>query len=296
MTRKRAVRIAVLLTAVWCAAGCREEPRWPVTTSTPRIDCGPAVGDAGTSEADAGFALSDAGTAAGDAAADGAPPADGGPPPRCIGSYAEGVALFAAETYVVLRAHVDPEETAEITAWPWQTSLGSVRPVAREVEWRTEGDAAMFRTEPLADPRERRLRLAVAGDAFDMGGREPYLTVRACVRNGCPAAAADGSPCRCEEEVCSPIILAAAVPSLDGRWSFSEDGAEMGAFDIRQSGRVLSGLPYDFPFNIEGVGVQGGELGILVTGAVAPDRRSISGLRFTEDGDVIGPWSARRAD
>lgn len=222
---------------------------------------------------------------------------DGGPPPRCIGSYAEGVAIFAAETYLVLRAHAEPEESAEVTAWPWQTSLGSVRPVPRDVEWRTEGDP-VFVAEPVPDPRGRRLRLMATADAFDLRrSREPHLVVRACVANPCPAAAADGSPCSCEPEVCSPSIVVAAVPVLDGRWSVEQDGADLGTFDVVQAGRELTGLPFDIPLWIDGVGVQGAELGLQVQGAVAFDRRSITGLRLSEDGsEVIGPWSARRVD
>ncbi len=255
-------------------------------------DAGEGMGDDAAPMADAATEMPDAFAMPVDAGI-----GDGGPPPRCIGNYAEGVALFAAESYVVVRAHADPPEPAEITAWPWQTSLGSVRPVAREVEWRTEGDPT-FIVESLADPRGRRLRLTATADAFDLRrSREPHLVVRACVTNPCPAAAADGSPCSCEPEVCSPSVIVAAVPVLDGRWSVEQDGEDLGTFDIAQAGRELTGMPFDIPMWIDGIGVQGAELGIQIQGAIAADRRSITGLRLSEDGsEVIGPWSARRVD
>ncbi len=291
----------------WFAMGCRSAPAGTCAADADApsfVDGSPAERDAaigfdgGAAGPDAGLEVRDAATP-GDAGIERVDAGRAGPdagPPRCIGSYAEGVAIFSAREPIVLRAHADPAETAEVTAWPWQTSFGTVRPVALDVTWRTEGDH-VFVAEPVTDPRERRLLLAVTGDAFDMGvGREPALTVRACVANACPATAADGSPCRCEPDVCSATMIAYAVPRLDGRWTFGEDGADVGTFDVAQSGRELLGGPFDFPLDIDGVGVRGGELGVLVEGAITADRQSISGLRLTEDGDVIGPWTARRVD
>ncbi len=285
---RKQFRVAVaMLVMAWSSAGCDGLPEEtsPADAGTPFfVDGSPAERDAGTT-ADAGAVMADAG--AGD---------DAGPPPRCIGNYAEGVAIFAAETVLALRAHADPEDSAEITAWPWQTSLGAIRPVARDVAWRVEGDTMMFRTEPLVDPRERRLRLAVAGDAFDMGGREPFVSVRACVQNPCPETATDGSPCRCEMEVCSPLLLVSSVPALDGRWMYAENGEDVQMLNLAQSGRMVSGFPFGFPCMVEGMGISYTDLGVGVIGAIAADRNSISGLLLAEDWDVLGTWSARRAD
>lgn len=222
---------------------------------------------------------------------------DAGPPPRCIGSYAEGVTLFSAQEPLVLKAHGAEPDQAEIYAFPWRTSLGEVRPVYLDVTWHAEGDAVL-RTEILPDARNRQLRVTADGDIFDMGehGRDAALLIHACVTNRCPATAGDGSPCRCAPEVCSANIIAFAVPALDGLWEFTENGDTRGTFTLVQNGRDLTGGPWEFPFFVGGSGVQGDDLGLLITGVISADRRSLSGITEEEDGVIIGSWSARRAD
>lgn len=222
---------------------------------------------------------------------------DAGPPPRCIGSFAEGVSLFSAREPLVLRAHGAEPDQAEIYAFPWRTSLGEVRPVYLDVTWHTEGDT-VFSTELLPDARGRQLRVTADGDIFDMRtrGYDAALLVRACVTNRCPATAGDGSPCRCAPEVCSTNTIVFAVPALDGQWEFTEDGEVRGTFTVVQDGRDLTGGLWEFPISIGGSGIQGSELGLLITGVIATDRRSLSGITEEEDGEVIGSWSARRAD
>lgn len=293
--KKRCVVAVPAFGAVWFLAACDAPMAAPCPVSADagevmwadaaRRDAGPAADAAPSAVPDAGSPAPDAGMR------------DAGPPPACIGSYAEGVAVFAEENFLSLPAHGDPPETAEVTAWPWRVSLGGVRPVAREVEWEITGDGALFRTEASPDRYGRRMTLAALGDVFDRGGHEePLLQVRACVRNGCPAAAGDGSPCSCAEAVCSPVILAAGVPTLAGRWEFTGDGFDTGTVELRQDGRELSGMPFGFPLRIDGVGIGGADLGFSVEGAIGADRRSMSGLRLNEDGEVTGTWSARRAD
>lgn len=222
---------------------------------------------------------------------------DAGPPPRCIGSFAEGVSLFSPREPLVLRAHGAGSDQAEVYAFPWRTSLGEIRAVSLDVTWHVEGDTVLS-TELLPDARGRQLRVTADGDIFDMGGRgrDAALLIRACVANRCPATAGDGSPCRCAPEVCSVNIIAFAVPALEGLWEFTEDGEARGIFTVVQDGRDLTGGLWEFPLSIGGSSVQGGELGLLITGVIAADRRSLSGIVEEEDGEIIGSWSARRAD
>ncbi len=219
---------------------------------------------------------------------------DAGLLPQCIGSYAEGVTLFTAASPTVLRVHADQPDTVEVSAWPWQIYLGRVRPVYRSVEWHTAGDD-LFTVDALPDARNQRVRVTATGDIFDRESREPFLLLRACVRNDCPAAAAEGR-CLCPGEVCSAPLIAYAVPRLDGRWDFRQNDLEQGVFDLIQDGRTLTETPFDFPIAIEGRGVNGGDFGTVVQGAISADHQSMSGLIQDEDGRVHGSWSAQRAD
>lgn len=291
---EKMLRMAIPALAVaWFGAGCPHQPMSACPADGGHASLPDASrSDAGVPSDDAAAVPDDAGSA--DA---GAPDAarDAGPPPRCIGSYVEVISLFSARAPIVLAAHGAPN-AAEIYAWPWRMSLGEARPVAADVTWHAEGDAVL-RTELIPDPRGRQLRVTAEGDLFDMGTRvrDASLLIRACVTNLCPREALEGR-CRCDPEVCSGSIIAYAVPALDGLWEFTEDGAPSGPFAVVQDGRDLLGTPWAFPLYIGGSGLEGGELGMRVTGVIATDRRTLSGIVELEDGEIVGSWSARRVD